>query len=166
MSKRTTIIVIISIAVILVIGLVMVSTAALAYVAFQARPDTLVHQEDSTFYNENDGIVLASVEPGSSAEQAGLVRGDILLEIDNMDINSFSDLVIFLEGYHGGDQIELKVLHGDELRNIKATLDERDGRAYLGVTSCGGPRERLPIFEQPIANGIIITEVIADSPAE
>lgn len=166
MSNRTTIVVIISIAVILVLCLAMVSMAALAYVAFQAIPDIFVNQKDSSFYDENDGIVIASVVPGSPADLAGLVQGDILFEIDNKATNNFPDLVLLLERYHSGDQIELKVLHGDELRNIKATLDERDGRAYLGITSYGEPRERTPIFEQPIANGMIITEVIADSPAE
>ncbi len=170
MSKRATILVIISIAVILVLCLTMVSITTLAYVAIQARPDTLVykllHQKDTTIYDENDGVVIASVEPDSPADQAGIVQGDILLEIDNMATNSFIDLARSLEEYHSGDQIELKVLHGDDLLNIKITLDEREGRAYLGITAYGGQRERLPTFEGPIVNGIIITEVISDSPAD
>lgn len=166
MNKRTTIIVIISIAVILVISLAIVSTATLAYFAIQARPNTILTQNNSATYNESDGIIIASVEPGSPADQAGVVRGDILLEIDDTAITYFTDLVNFLEGYHSSDQIEISVLHGDELRILNATLDERDGSAYLGITTCGGPRERLPIFEQPLSSGVIITEVIADSPAE
>ncbi len=170
MSKRATILVIISIAVILVLCLTMVSMTTLAYVIFQARPDTLVyqllHQKDTTIYDENDGVVIASVEPDSPADQAGLVQGDILLEIDNMATNSFADLARSLEGYQSGDQIELKVLRGDDLLNIKTTLDEREGRTYLGITAYGGQRERLPTFEGPIVKGIIITEVISDSPAD
>jgi S1-C subfamily serine protease len=166
MNQRTTIIVIISIVVILIAGFAAVSSAALAYVAIKARPDTIFIQNEKTSTQYTSGILIASVEPDSPADQAGLVRGDILTEIDNQAVNSFSDLVLSLEGHQSGDQIEIKVLHGDEVRTLNATLDERNGQTILGVRPCDGPQERMPVLDLPISNGVIIEDVVPDSPAD
>jgi serine protease Do len=38
-----------------------------------------------------EGVVITSVEPGSAADEAGLSRGDIILEIDRKPIRSLAD---------------------------------------------------------------------------
>lgn len=109
------------------------------------------------------GIVIASVMPESPAARAGVVRGDILLEIDQETLERPGDLERRLDELEPGDKVELKVLHGDDLRTLTATLGDRHGRPYLGLIPCGGlPKD----IEVALAHPPVIVEVMPDGPAE
>jgi S1-C subfamily serine protease len=64
--------------------------------------------------------------------------------------------------------VTLTVLHGDDQRTLNATLDDRNGRAYLGVSSCGaiGGDVLKWATELEAQRGATILEVQADSPAQ
>jgi S1-C subfamily serine protease len=118
---------------------------------------------------DEQGIVIAAVTEGGPAAQAGVARGDILLELDREALNTQRDLREALDRLEPGDEVELRVLHGDDERRLTATLDERDGRAFLGVVPCCVIREpnvtsRVP--ELIPVTGALITEVMDDSPAD
>lgn len=112
------------------------------------------------------GIVIASVESDGPAAQAGVVRSDILLEMDGKTLEDSGDLASYLDELKPGDEVELKVLHGDDLRTLTATLGDRDGRAYLGLVPCGGVSKEVEVEVQAGAPGATIVEVMPDSPAE
>lgn len=115
------------------------------------------------------GIVIAAVEDDSPAAAAGVTRGDILLELDDQPINSRRALQEVLEGLDPGDQVVLRLLHGDDERRLTATLGERDGQAFLGVVPCclvGGLRVSIPAAEGIPSGSALITEVVAGSPAD
>jgi len=112
------------------------------------------------------GIVIASVESDGPAAKAGIVRGDILLEIDGKTLEQSGDLASYFDELKPGDEVELKVLHGDDLRTLKATLGDRNGQAYLGLAPCGGLSKEVEVNAQVSAPGAVIVEVMPDSPAE
>jgi S1-C subfamily serine protease len=109
------------------------------------------------------GIVIASVMPDSPAARAGIVRGDILLEMDHETLDGPADLERRLDELEPADQVELKVLHGDDLRTLTATLGDRHGQSYLGLIPCDGlPKE----IEVALARPPVIVEVMPDGPAQ
>ena len=111
------------------------------------------------------GIVIASVAADGPASNAGMVRGDILLEINGQTINTPFELQRQLASLESGDEIELKVLHGDDERILTAALDERNGKPFLGLTGCGCIElEGLTIISA--TRGAMITRVAPDSPAD
>jgi S1-C subfamily serine protease len=112
------------------------------------------------------GIVISSVEADGPAAEAGVIRGDILLEIDGEVLEHSGDLASYLDELEPGDEVELKVLHGDDLRTLTATLGDRDGQAHLGLVPCGGLSKEAKVDVQVCAPGTTIVEVMADSPAE
>jgi S1-C subfamily serine protease len=114
------------------------------------------------------GVVIASVEADGPAAEAGVVRGDILLEMDGEALEHSGDLVSYLDESEPGDEVELKVLHGDDLRTLTATLGDRGDGAYLGLLPCGGlPKEiDVDVDVRVGGPGAVIVEVMADSPAE
>jgi S1-C subfamily serine protease len=112
------------------------------------------------------GIVIASVESDGPAAEAGVVRGDILLEMDGKTLEQSGDLASHLDELKPGDEVELKVLHGDDLRTLRATLGDRNGRAYLGLAPCGGLSKEVEVNARVGAPGAFIVEVMPDSPAE
>ena len=115
--------------------------------------------------NAEAGIVIVAVDPDSPAAKAGVKRGDILLSIDDTAVNTHSDLSRALSDHQAGDEVKLTLTHGDESRTLTATLVDQNGRAYLGVKTCGC----LFDFEAHLPKapaGATIVEVVADGPAD
>ncbi len=119
------------------------------------------------------GVVILAVEPGGPADRAGLVRGDILLEVDGTPVRTLADVRSVLSRHRPGDTVSVVVQHGDERRTRTVTLGDRDGRAYLGIVVAPEPspfmpwrwgklRERL----RPPVPGALILSVEPGSPAE
>jgi S1-C subfamily serine protease len=65
-----------------------------------------------------------SVFKGSPAEKAGLKEGDIITQIDNVEINENNDLADVIRGYLPGDKINLSYLREGEKREAGIELAE------------------------------------------
>jgi len=68
----------------------------------------------------------SAITPDSAADKAGLQEGDIVLEIDNEKITAENSLVNIIMEYSPGDKVILKILRGEEEKNIAVILDKRD----------------------------------------
>jgi S1-C subfamily serine protease len=158
-------------AIVLVVGAAF--GAGLTYYFLQANPVQAAFVAPHSTDN-SEGVLISAVEPGSPADEAGLVRGDILLEVNGNAVNNLFELQTTLGELAPGESAKLTVLHGDETLTLSAELGDNSGLAYLGVNTCGGPMGDSMMFNSPmgdlkldvIAQGARITEVIADSPAE
>lgn len=192
MSKRWVFILLGSVVVLGVLVAGVVAGGTLVYLFTRTNPVQaavgLLQQSEVT---RTDGVLVAWVEEGSPAAEAGIVRGDILFELNGEALQSFSDLVEKMSGLAPGDAIELRFRHGDEEQRVTVTLAERSGQAYLGIVACGpgmgrgwsegelpygmpdgipygmphGEMDEMP-FRNFISGGAQVVEVIADSPAE
>jgi S1-C subfamily serine protease len=115
------------------------------------------------------GVVVASVEVDGPADKAGIVRGDVLLEIAGQRIENAADLVRVLGDLEASSEVKVVVLHGDEQRTLSLTPDEQNGRAYLGLTPCGGPVAGATvqhIAPGELTAGAVVVEVTTGGPAE
>jgi len=68
----------------------------------------------------------AAITSGSPAEKAGLRNGDIILEFNGEKINKENTLAKVILKYKPGDKVNLKILRGDQEKNIEVILGERD----------------------------------------
>ena len=120
---------------------------------------------------QEEGILVARVVSGSPADEAGVRRGDILLEVDGEPVNTLADLRAVLRDYQAGDEIELLVQRGDARHTLTAVLSQGTGEsAFLGIqpgqaASILEERED-PRLELQFEMGARITEVSEGSPAE
>lgn len=71
------------------------------------------------------GLLLIGVEPGSPAEQAGLVLGDTIVAFDNRPIRDHDDLLAQLSGDHVGVKAAVTILRGGQLQSRDVTPGER-----------------------------------------
>lgn len=66
--------------------------------------------EFSYMYGVPKGVFVRSVEPGSPAEEAGILSGDILTDFDGTPISNYEDLEKVLQYYAPGDSASLKIM--------------------------------------------------------
>jgi len=152
----------------LVLGVGAVAGGGIVYAMTRVDGPVICLPRDADLSDDTEiGVVIASVAEDGPAAQAGVVRGDILLQIDDETVDDFVELASALEDHEPGDEVQLAVLHGDDERTLAATLGDRDGMAYLGITPCSSPFGPGPMVAirggQP---GALIVHVEPDSPAD
>lgn len=181
MTKRILIILLAVILLFATLGIGAIGGGVLAYFLFQARSAqaSAFPEEITRFvqpvpqaqpFEQESGLLVAGVEPGSPADRAGIVRGDIILEVNGeaLDQGQLS-LQRALRSLNSGESVELQVAHGDEVRTLSVAPEDRDGQPYLGIQSCGAPGMRdffTPGQPGERLAGALITEVVTGSPAE
>ena len=64
--------------------------------------------------NRTTGVYVIEVDRGSPADIVGIEEGDLIINLDGRNINSYEDLVTFLfSTYRPGDTIRLQILRGN-----------------------------------------------------
>lgn len=85
-----------------------------------------VEQQYSVMYGMPIGVYVSSVSEGSGADAAGLVRGDIIVEINGDEVTCMADLKGQLEYYSAGTTVELTVMQGSptgyQSKKVSVTL--------------------------------------------
>ncbi|GEJ59380.1 M28 family peptidase [Anaeromyxobacter diazotrophicus] len=71
------------------------------------------------------GVAVSAVKPGSPAEQAGVRRGDVLLQIGATRLMGLEDLAAALRSHRAGDVVEVVWVQGGATRRAQVTLGER-----------------------------------------
>jgi len=72
-----------------------------------------------------DKLSDLAVIPGSPADKAGIVEGNIILEINGTKIDENNNLLDLISKFNVGDEINLKIQHKGVIKEIKITLEER-----------------------------------------
>jgi S1-C subfamily serine protease len=72
--------------------------------------------------------MIASVEPASPAERAGLAAGDIILALDGTTVTGADDLIRILAGEKIGRSIEIEALRNGCRHVVSLVPDERARR--------------------------------------
>ena len=81
---------------------------------------------------QREGVLIVAVEPKSPAAGAGLVRGDIILSLAGVAVNSVPELEAVLQE-HAGTRVEVRFRHGDDLRTATVALGDGENDAWLGI---------------------------------
>ncbi len=76
---------------------------------------TITTLSNSSRFGLPAGAFVRAVEAGSPADDGGVKAGDIVVEMDGTILDSQNALINKLNGYHEGDQVQLKVYRDPEL---------------------------------------------------
>jgi len=78
--------------------------------------------------DQETGVLVAGVEPGSPADRAGLVEGDVLLALNDAKVSTIDALHKLLTGERSGRRCVVTFLRGVELRRHAIFPQEMPGR--------------------------------------
>jgi serine protease Do len=130
------------------------------------------------------GIIVAQVEPNSPAGQAGLQRGDVILEVNGSPIESYDAFRNAVAAMPPGTTIQLLVSRSGKTSQRSLTLGERPGARAQAQPSPQKPPEAPQETRQTLGvevrnlspslaqrfgyrpgEGVIVTAVAPESPA-
>jgi S1-C subfamily serine protease len=85
-----------------------------------------IHRRVVRFYNlpVESAVLVAGVEPGSPAEAAGLLEGDLIYEFNSKSVSSLDELHRLLMGNLIGQKVVLRVIRQTEKLTLTVTLTE------------------------------------------
>ena len=113
------------------------------------------------------GALVAFVEPGSAAEEAGLQVDDIIVEVDDKKISGAAALRNTIGLMGSGEEVDIKYIRDGATRSTTATLgQQRVLRANVGADIHPGLQgAQFAEVAATSAGGIEVTAVDPDSPA-
>lgn len=118
---------------------------------------------------EESGALVSDVTPGSPAEKAGLIRGDIITNFNGRIIKDYHELPRIVASMNPGERVVLKVLRDGNEVTISATIAEL--REEEAVTPVEEVQKQLGISLQDVtpeiarelgmkkAEGVVVTSV-------
>jgi serine protease Do len=89
----------------------------------------------------SEGAFVQSVEPGLPGDEAGLRRGDVVVEVDGTPIKDSHHLVREISQKRPGQKVALKIIRDGRTRTLKATLADRGAELW----------KEEPVEEEPEA---------------
>lgn len=77
------------------------------------------------FASNTEGYKISGVSPGSPAEKAGLIAGDIIIKFGDKEIKNLYDYTAALAQFKPGNEVEVVVLRNNETLTLKLTLGKK-----------------------------------------
>lgn len=108
------------------------------------------------------GAVIANVEPGSLAEQADLQVGDVVIAVDDRPVLSSTDLRNRIGLTAVGEEVTLRLLRGNEEREITVTIAAENTAA---ASLAGTPFDGAVLRPAGGNGGVLVESVASGSPA-
>ena len=106
---------------------------------------------------DTKGFYINSVEEGSGANIAGIKSGDIIKQVDGININKFSDLKGYLNSKRPNDivKIKLKINSKEKLVSVKLNKNERIQFYLIGILKNISKDE---LIKSNVSSGVKISE--------
>jgi len=113
-----------------------------------------------------EGVYVGGISEDSGAEEAGIKEGDVILSVDDVIVNSPSQLQEQIGKHHPGDVVKVLIKREGKPKQFKVTLRNMHGdteilkasdNAYLGATFENISENEM--YKLRIHNGIKIAEL-------
>jgi aminopeptidase YwaD len=75
--------------------------------------------------SDQAGVKISAVRPGSPAERAGVIAGDLLVSFGGVAVKTLEDLTFALRGRRPGDRVDFTVIRNGTEHRLHAVLEER-----------------------------------------
>jgi Do/DeqQ family serine protease len=93
--------------------------------------DVTADLADKESLKEVKGVFILKVNPGSAADDAGLKDKDVIVAIDDVKVNSTSELQEQVGKRNPGDKVKVTVMRDNKERTFIATLKNKEGKTNI-----------------------------------
>ena len=100
--------------------------------------------------NEMSGVYIVGVEERGGAKAAGIREDDILLSVNNISVNSNSQLIGVVGQYRPGDKVKVKIQRKGEILVKEVTLKNLEGTEEMHKDSDSFYNEVLGVKAQAL----------------
>jgi serine protease Do len=124
---------------------------------------------EALHYKQSEGVLIGDVTAGTPAAQAGLQRGDVILDLNGKKVEDSNQLRMRVSMTAPGTTVQLRVVHDGAEKTVPVKLAEMPGN--LGSSSPkgseGGATSALDgvTVEAAQGHGVTVTSVDQGSPA-
>ena len=80
-----------------------------------------------------DGVFITEIEEGGPADKAGLLAGDIIVDLNDTIITDTDQLIDLVGKYKAGDTLKIKVYRAEGLLGLSANEDAPEEGEYVDV---------------------------------
>ena len=88
---------------------------------------------DELNLNLTEGFYINDVQTEMGAAKAGIVKGDVIISLDNIKIEKFSDLSGYLSTKRPGDKISVGLIRDNAILNLNVVLEKNTNISFLGM---------------------------------
>ena len=112
--------------------------------------------------NVSQGVYVSDVDAGSGAAISGIKEGDVIRQIDNIDVRRMSDLTGYINTKRPDDVVNVKVIRNGEERLLKVSLTKYETYVItpIGLEVANASKAELNKFK--IKNGVKIVRSLSD----
>lgn len=100
------------------------------------------------------GVYIVGVEERGGAKAAGIKEGDVLLSINDLTVNSNSQLIGVIGQYRPGDKVKVKIQRKGEILYKEVTLKNLEGTEELHKNGESFYNDVLGVKLQPISSSL------------
>jgi S1-C subfamily serine protease len=75
---------------------------------------------------QETGLLLVAVEPGSPAEQSGLLLGDTIVALEGAPVQQHDDLLALLSADRVGTSVKIRIVRGGQVQELSVVVGERN----------------------------------------
>ena len=104
--------------------------------------------------DEMSGVYIISVDERGGAKAAGIKEGDILLSVNNITVNSNSQLIGVISQYRPGDKVTVKIQRKGNILVKEVTLKNLEGTEEMHKDSDSFYNEILGIKAQALSSSL------------
>ncbi len=115
--------------------------------------------------SESTGALVASVQPGSAAERAGVKTGDIIVSINGTAMKDAAELRNTIGMLRIGDKVEIGLLRDGKARKMTALIGERGESGGATAMDINKGLEGAELVDGADAGGVLVRTVQDGSPA-
>lgn len=127
---------------------------------------------------ETEGVLVSEVFEGHPAQKAGVIPGDIISKVEGRSVDTPAALARAIAGISPGKKVEIEVVRDGKRKMILVEITERKEEMVTASIPREKPDVTLGILVEELTQeladrfkikdnkGVIITEVVPNSPAE
>ncbi|CAM4166143.1 trypsin-like peptidase domain-containing protein [Gillisia limnaea] len=111
--------------------------------------------------NVSQGVYVSDVDLGSGAAISGIREGDVIRQIDNIEVRKMADLTGYINSKRPDDVVKVTIIRGEKERVVNVTLTKYETFAIqpIGLEVANASKEELKKFKAE--NGVKIIRALS-----